>query len=191
MYRHLRQSCLMASIAALVLAAPIVLAALQNAAPANKLSGYAGYELAPTQLAPGIEQKRNAEKVLGQIETNVQKHVAPVVSTWNSKADAAAPTKLRLEPIVISLHKPSRANRFWAGGLAGQARVTIKLRIVEVGTDKVVGEPEFYQHANANAGAWTVGATDNLMLDRVAKLIAEYLVGNYEQAVGGKSGYED
>jgi hypothetical protein len=57
--------------------------------------------------------------------------------------------------------------------------------------EKVIGEPEFYQHANAVAGAWTIGATDNLMLDRVAKLVAEYLVGNYEQPVGGKSGYED
>jgi hypothetical protein len=81
MYRYSRQSCFIASIAALLLAAPFAFAALQNAAPANKLSGYAGYELMPTQLAPGIEQKRNAEKVLGQIEANVQKHVAPVIST--------------------------------------------------------------------------------------------------------------
>jgi hypothetical protein len=190
-YLHLRRICVVASLLALVLAAPSALAALQNAAPANKLGGYAGYELVATQLAPGIEQKRNAEKVLGQIEANIQKHVAPVVAAWNGKADASAPNKLRLEPVVISLHKPSGANRFWAGGLAGQAKITIKVRIIEVGTDKVIGEPEFYQHANAVAGAWTIGATDNLMLDRVAKLVAEYLVGNYEQPVGGKSGYED
>jgi len=37
-----------------------------------------------------------------------------------------------------------------------------------------VADPVFYQAANAYAGSWTYGATDNLLLDEIARDIVQY-----------------
>jgi hypothetical protein len=45
--------------------------------------------------------------------------------------------------------------------------------------------PEFYAHAAAMGGAFSVGGTDNAMLVRIANSLAVYVFSNYRQAVGG------
>jgi hypothetical protein len=37
-------------------------------------------------------------------------------------------------------------------------------------------------------GAFTFGVTDNIMLTRIAGRLTDYLIGNYEHAVGGGTG---
>jgi hypothetical protein len=66
----------------------------------------------------------------------------------------------------------------------------MKVRITEQPSGKVIGEPEFYRRANAMAGAWTFGAHDNAMLQKIAGLLANYLTANYSEAVGGETGFE-
>ena len=66
----------------------------------------------------------------------------------------------------------------------------VKVRITELDSGKLIGEPEFYRRAAAMAGAWTVGGHDNAMLGKVVGLIADYLNANYEVAAGGPTGYE-
>lgn len=70
------------------------------------------------------------------------------------------------------------------------AKLLSTQKIVVQPSGKVIATPEFYQRANAMAGAWTVGAHDNAMLQRVTVLVANYLSGNYDDAVGGATGYE-
>jgi hypothetical protein len=49
----------------------------------------------------------------------------------------------------------------------------------------VIAEPQFYQHANAMAGAMSIGGTDNAMLYRIGSLIGTYIETNYSDTVGG------
>jgi len=95
---------------------------------------------------------------------------------------------LVLEPRVVSLRFIGGAKRFWAGAFAGDSRVIIVVRIVEQPGDRVLGEPQFYQQANAMAGAWSFGAHDNTMLSRVVDLATNYCKANFDSAVGGPSG---
>ena len=162
----------------------------ENPPPTNPLAGYGGYSLATITMDAEIGKKKNADKVHKRVIENMQKHVQPVIDEWNTQADAENPKKLIFEPRIVSLHKPSGANRFFAGSLAGQSRIVIRVRISEEGSGQVVAEPEFYQHANAVGAAWSLGATDNVMLERVAELIATYLTRNYLTAVGGTTGFE-
>jgi hypothetical protein len=37
-------------------------------------------------------------------------------------------------------------------------------------------------------GAWSIGRTDNAMLERIAGLIANYTIANYKNAIGGATG---
>jgi hypothetical protein len=165
-------------------------AAPQNPPPANKLAGYAGYELKPVTFAPDLAEKKNVDKVVAKVEENMKQSVAPIVTSWNSSADAANPQKIVIEPHIASLHKPSGANRFWAGALAGDGHIIVKVKITEQPSGRVLAEPEFYRRANAIAGAWTFGGHDNAMLQKVAGLVANYLTANYNEAIGGATGYE-
>jgi len=162
----------------------------KNPPPANKLQGYAGYELKPLTLAPDMAGKKNVDKVVAKIEENLQQSVAPIVKQWNQSAVASAKEKLVIEPAIQSIHKPSGANRFFAGAMAGNSHVVMKVKITEQPSGKVIGEPEFYRRANGMVGAWTFGAHDNEMLQRIAGLLANYLSANYTEAVGGDTGYE-
>jgi hypothetical protein len=163
----------------------------KNPPPANKLQGYAGYELKAVTLAPDMAGKKNVDKVAAKVDENVQQTVTPILKEWNaSAASAGNQQKILIEPSIVSVHKPSGANRFWAGAMAGSGHIVMKVRITEQPSGKVIGEPEFYRRANAMAGAWTFGAHDNAMLQKIAGLLANYLTANYSEAVGGETGFE-
>jgi hypothetical protein len=163
----------------------------KNPAPANKLQGYAGYEIKPVTLAPEEAGKKNVDKVVAKVEENIEETVGPILKDWNtSAASAANKAKILIEPAIVSIHKPSGANRFFAGAMAGNSHIVMKVKITEQPSGKVIAEPEFYRRANAMAGAWTFGAHDNAMLQKIAGLLANYLTANYNEAVGGDTGWE-
>ena len=184
--RNLRLA-LMAGALALSLTA---MAGPQNPPPANKLAGYSGYELTPLTIAPELGDKKNVEKVVALTQADFKQSVSPILEMWNASADKKNPQKLVLEPKITQLHKPSGANRFFAGAAAGNGYINVKVRITEQPSGKLVAEPEFYRRANAIVGAWTMGAHDNAMLQKVAALVANYLTANYTEAVGGETGFE-
>jgi hypothetical protein len=99
-----------------------------NPPPENKLGGYSSYELAPVQLQPGIEGKKNAGKVLAKVDENMRASVESILSGWNAKADAAAPNKLVIESTITTLHKPSGAGRFFAGAFMGDGKIVINAK---------------------------------------------------------------
>jgi hypothetical protein len=165
--------------------------AAKNPAPANKLQGYAGYEIKPVTLAADEADKKNVDKVVAKVEENIQQSVGPILKDWNaSAASATNKSKILIEPAIVSVHKPSGANRFFAGAMAGNSHIVMKVKITEQPSGKVIAEPEFYRRANAMAGAWTFGAHDNAMLQKIAGLLANYLTANYTEAVGGDTGWE-
>jgi hypothetical protein len=168
----------------------VALAAPPNPAPANKLQGYAGYELKALTVDPTVGEKKNLDKVVAKVEENLHHNIDPILQNWNAQANASNPQKLVIEPHLTSVHKPSGASRFFAGAMAGDGYITVKVSILEQPSGKLVAEPEFYRRASAVAGAWTVGAHDNAMLEKVAALAANYLSSNYSEAVGGPTGHE-
>ncbi len=111
-----------------------------------------------------------------------------MIDDWNTKADPNNTEKLLFEPHIVSLHKPSDATRIFGGSMAGQSRIIIQMRISEVTSGAVIAEPQFYQHANAMGASLSFGTTDNMMLERIAELMATYLKRNYLTAVGGPTG---
>jgi hypothetical protein len=172
----------------LALAMSVANAAEQNPPPAMKFEGFGTYQLADLEVGDAIMKKKNADKVVARVKVHFAEHVQPVVDDWNTKpGDSTA--ILRIEPRIVGLHKPSGANRFFAGAMAGQSHILIQLRITDTDTNTVIAEPEFYQHANALGAAWSIGATDNAMLERVTELIAGYLKRNYLSPEGGPTGY--
>jgi hypothetical protein len=72
--------------------------------------------------------------------------------------------------------------------LAGSSAVVMRVTYTDEDTGAVIASPDFYQHASAMGGAFSVGGSDNAMLVRVANLITTYTTDNYASAVGGPTG---
>lgn len=78
--------------------------------------------------------------------------------------------------------------RFWAGAFAGSSAVVMQVNFKDAETGNTIAAPTFYQHASAMGGAFSIGGTDNTMLYRIAEIINDYVMRNYENAVGGPTG---
>jgi hypothetical protein len=181
---------LMAGIVMLAVGAA-ALAEPQNPPPANPLAGYDKYELAQIAMGPPYAGDEGKEKARARIQEHMTAETGAIVEQWNK--DAAGSTRgqsLVLEPRIEKLKVVSGGARFWAGALAGDSYVVMKLRIVEQPSGTVVAEPEFFQRAAAMSGAWTIGAQDKDMMHRIVLLTNQYLQSNYKEAVGGATGYD-
>jgi hypothetical protein len=162
-----------------------------NPAPARKLQGYGGYELKPVTLADESANRKNIDKVVAKVDENLRNSVNPILTEWNAtSASAGSKEKIVIAPHIVGVKKSSGATRFFAGALSGNSYIVMKVKITEQGSGKLIAEPEFYRRANAMAGAWTFGAHDNAMLQKIASLLANYLTANYSTAVGGETGWE-
>jgi len=157
-----------------------------NPPPTEALKNFGQFELLPLQASTEAKQETAA---LTKVEANLHDKISAVTAPWQ-RADAGA-RKLRIEPYVDQLKFVDGGTRFFAGAFAGSSAVVIKLKLTDAATGQVVAWPEFYQRAAAMGGAWSVGGTDNGMLERIATLAQDYLKQNYDQAVGGTTGAED
>jgi len=163
----------------------------QNPAPANALAGYDSYQLSPLAMGPPYAGDEGKEKAKARIQEFMTTETGAIVEQWNKDAaDAGRGQSLVLEPRIEKLKVVSGGARFWAGAFAGDSYVVIRLKIVEQPSGTVVAEPEFYQRAAAMSGAWTIGAQDKDMLHRIVVLMNHYLQANYNEAVGGPTGYD-
>jgi hypothetical protein len=158
-----------------------------NPAPAHALHDYQRFEVRPiTMDAPYAGQDAN-EEAKKSIQANFDERLNPVLAEWNAKPAGTSPHTLLLEPHIEHVKFISGGRRFWGGAFAGGSAVLITMKITDETTGEVVAEPEFYQHANKMAGAWSFGATDKAMLIRVAGMMVNYLRNNYDTAVGGST----
>lgn len=175
----------------LVASATAALAEPQNPPPANALAGYDKYELAPIAMGPPYAGDEGKEKAKGRIQEFMTAETGAIIEQWNKDAAGSARGQsLVLEPRIEKLKVVSGGTRFFAGALAGDSYVVMKLRIVEQPSGTVVAEPEFYQRAAAMSGAWTIGGQDKDMMHRIVTLTNHYLQSNYKEAVGGPTGYD-
>ena len=149
-----------------------------NPPAATALSTYQRFEMSPVTMgAPFAGQKGN-EAAKTMLQANLDERVGKVLADWNAKAGEGGKT-LRVQPEIRYVRFITGGKRFFAGGLAGGSSIMVKVRLTDAATGQVVGEPDFYQHANAVGAAWTFGATDKTMLIRIASMLRAYLQANY------------
>jgi hypothetical protein len=156
-----------------------------NPAPAAAFSQYGRLEVKPVAFKAGYKGNTAA---LAKIGANLEKDLAPSLQQWNSRP--ANGRTLTVEPIVEEMSFKSTTKRVFFGPLAGSSGVLMRVTFRDQ-SGKVIATPEFFQRSNAMSGAFTLGANDNLMLTRVAKLASNYVIANYDKAVGGPSGADD
>jgi hypothetical protein len=162
-----------------------------NPAPAEKLSAFSAFELEPVTLASAYVGKGKNDKALLKIQENVAARMTPLIKSWNDAGAGVSPKRtLVIRPQVTEFKFINGSARFWVGPMAGSSAVVLKATISEKESGRVLATPTFYARAEAWGGAFTFGATDNVMLVRIAGRLSDYLAANYAAAVGGPSGFE-
>lgn len=160
-----------------------------NPPPEERFSAFNHFELTKVALAPAYVGPTANEKALAKIQEDLSLRTAPVLEKWNASGIAKTPMRtLLIEPTITEIKFINGSARFWAGPLAGSSAVIIDAKISEKESGKVIATPMFFARAEAWGGSFTIGATDNLMLSRIANRLADYLLANYDAAVGGVTG---
>lgn len=162
-----------------------------NPPPAEPFANFTRIQVGAVRLAREYAGKGSNDRALAKIQENLTARTAPLLARWNGDADTKAPKRtLLVDPVVTELKFIDGNARFWAGPMAGSSAVILRVRITEYETGRLIATPEFYARADSMGGTWTIGATDNVMLVRIAGRLAEYLEANYDRAVGGPSGVD-
>jgi hypothetical protein len=156
-----------------------------NPPPSAAFSSYGRIELRPTVFRDGAKGDTAG---LAKIEENIRKDMSEPLAKWNARPSNGR--TLVIQPVVDELSFKHGAKRVLLGPLAGSSGVLMHLEIKD---DKgnLVGNPQFFQRAQAMGAGFTFGVHDNLMLTRGANLATGYLTANYERAVGGPTGADD
>jgi len=153
-------------------------AAAQVPPTEEKLSTFSKYELLPMTF---IDEIKNDEKKLAygkQLEEKINNTVNALFFEWEKGAGASG-KKLLIEPQLTSLRIVSGGARFWAGALAGQSSIALKLTIKDATTGQIIGSPIIEKAAGSFAGAYTIGSSDTNLINYVADITAQYLKNNY------------
>jgi hypothetical protein len=163
----------------------------QNPPPLEKFSAFTHFELDQVSLAPPYAGQDANERARDKIQENVLQKADPLLGQWHSvNVEGRGVRTLVFTPEIHEIKFISGGARVWAGALAGSSAVILKVTISEKETGKVIATPMFYARAAAMGGAWTFGATDNVMLVRIAGRFTDYMAANYDSAVGGPTGAE-
>jgi hypothetical protein len=76
---------------------------------------------------------------------------------------------------VSDMRIASFGARFWAGALAGNSYMYMRMMLVDAETGKLVQDEDFNSTNNSFAAAWNFGASDRSLPTDMAEIMADYL----------------
>lgn len=154
-----------------------------NPPPAEPFSHFQRFVLEPIQVSEAAAHETAAVE---KISLYMRQRPGSTLASWNNRSPGGR--VLKVEPSIVKLKFVGGGARFFAGALAGSSAVLMRVKFTDAQTGRVIADPEFYQRAWAQGGAWSIGGTDNAMLARITTVVDQYLQRNYSHAVGGPTG---
>ncbi len=150
--------------------------------PEVPLGAYGAFDLMPIAMSADVAAKPEKVEVAKQLGVKLDARLAPLLKGWTSAAPADQQRRiLVISPTVASLRVISSGARFWGGAWAGDSSIELDLTLVEKDSGRMIANQRISKTANAMAGAWSVGATDQTLLDYVVEIAYEYLASNHRQ----------
>ena len=144
-----------------------------------KLSNFQAVEMNHVTISPRFASAEPNQKALRRIDQELLSCMHLIFPNLNKVEETDSDIRtLLIEPNIEEIKFIGGAARFWVGAMAGSSAVLMKVTYRDKATGEVIAEPEFYSRGDAWAGGYSVGATDNLMLDRIARDICNYTNSN-------------
>ena len=159
-----------------------------NPPPAEAYSQFGRIEIQHVALAPEFRGQSPNETAAIKIDANLSKRLVNHLAQWNSRPDNGR--KLVIEPVITNIRFIGVGVRIFTGPFSGSSGVVIQMKATDAGTGKVIDQAEFYQRSSAGAG-FAIGVADNMMLTRMGELMGDYILHNFDAAVGGTTGATD
>jgi len=158
-------------------------------APTAPLSSYGRFELKPMQIVDGVSNDAAKAEVAKDLERRIQERMQPMFARWSAESTGVRSAKtLIVQPRITKLRVIGGATRFFAGAFAGDSSIAMDLELRDAATGTVVANPTIARNANAFAGAYSVGSTDQNLLGYIADIATQYLEEHHlASAQTGKS----
>jgi hypothetical protein len=147
--------------------------------PTKRFSSYASYELRPMVLGESVKQDERKVTVAGDLENVLRTKIQPLINSWRASAAAGRSGTLVIEPQLVNLKVVSSTARFWAGAFAGDSRIDMELLITDKSNGQQIANPYIGRSAGAFTGGWSIGKSDQNLLDYIASMTYQYLADNY------------
>jgi len=145
-----------------------------------KLGTFTKVELSKCVISDKL--RGSNESAIKKIDENLLKDISGALQNVSQVAEpknfTAGSGTLQIIPEIKDIKFIGGAARFMVGAMAGSSAVLISLTCKDAATGDVVAQGEFYKSGNAYSGSWSIGVSDNMMLDDVAREIGNYLSAN-------------
>ncbi len=157
--------------------------------PEIKFGAFEKIYFRSTGINSALASNSANQKALVKINQHLFSRVRPIFPSLtfieaNEQLDGLDKNSLLIEPFVDDIRFIGGGARFFAGALAGDSRVTLRVTFTDLSQDKIIASPAFYQCSAAMAAAWSLGAHDKNMLTRIADLASEYILLHLTEATG-------
>ena len=148
--------------------------------PTVSLSSYQKFELRPVAMVDSVADDDAKAAVAKDLDRRIQERIQPMFARWNADSGSATSTAntLIVQPRVTRLRVISGGLRAVAGAWAGESSIAMDLELRDAATSAVVASPNISRSADAFAGAWSFGATDQNLLNYIADIAVQYLQEN-------------
>jgi hypothetical protein len=148
-----------------------------------RFNNFQKYEMKEAVLSPAFAGAEANQRALKKINEHLAAKMGLVFPGLRIIPAGAGFTPngqrtLQIVPLIKEIKFISGGARFMVGAMAGSSAVLMQVEFRDSQTSAVVAAPEFYRAANAQAGGFTVGATDNKMLEDIAQDVVNYSIAN-------------
>jgi hypothetical protein len=144
-----------------------------------RFSNFQAVEMNHVTISPKFASAKANQKALGRIDKVFFSCMHLIFPNLNEAEEPNSGIRtLLIEPNSEEIKFIGEAARFWLGALAGSSAILMKVTYRDKATGETIAEPEFYRRSNAWEGQYSMGATDNLMLDNVTRDICTYTNSN-------------
>ena len=145
----------------------------------RKLSTFAEFEIKPMTFVEAIESNpgklkegKDFEKALGVV-------LNPTLEKWNAAEIEGAAGKLGIQVHVQKLRIVSGGARWFGGAMAGNSFIDIDLMLIDEASGEEIAKERIRRDADAMAGSWSVGRSDQNLDAYLISIVHEYLKNNY------------
>ena len=149
-------------------------------APSTKrFSSFNDYEFRPMVLSPAVQKEPAKVKAAEDLENTLRAKLHPLLDQWKAPASSGRSGKLVIEPHLASLKIVSGGARFWIGALAGDSSIDLDLVMTDQTTGQQVAKPRIMRNADSVTGGFSIGKSDQNLLDYIASIAYQYMKDNH------------
>lgn len=144
-----------------------------------KLSEFKNVEVKAVGISESFASAEANQKALRKIDEILfrdMRMVFPNIKRVEQGNDFSKTEKrtLQITPYIKEIKFVGGGARFWVGAMAGSSAVLMQATFRDSSNGEIIADPEFYRSSGAYAGAWSIGSTDNRMLEDIAQDIVKY-----------------